>query len=215
MTLHEEYRPRQWSEVIGQAKALKTIDCLRPRGLTGRYWWVSGQSGTGKTTIAYLIAGEVAEPINTHELDASTLTPAKLREIESNMQYLGWGKGGQAYIVNEAHGLRQDTIRQLEVLYDRLPKHVAIIFTTTSAGEKTLFESAEDPAPLLSRCTQLALARRDLGKAFAARVHAIATKEGLNGRPIEAYERLATSCKLNMRKMLECVEEGKMLAEQE
>ena len=118
--------------------------------------------------------------------------------------------GGQAYIVNEAHGLHKDTIRQLEVLYDRLPKHVAVIFTTTSQGQKTLFESAEDPAPLLSRCTVLALARRDLGKVFAARVHTIAVKEGLNGCPIEAYEKLAIRHKNNMRAMLEAVEHGAM-----
>ena len=61
MQLHESYRPHAWSDVIGQDKALAKIDALRKRGLSGRSYWISGQSGTGKTTIARLIAAEVAE----------------------------------------------------------------------------------------------------------------------------------------------------------
>jgi len=42
-------------------------------------------------------------------------------------------------------------------------------------------------------------------------VREIATKEGLNGKPIEAYKRLANKCKSNMRAMLQAVESGEML----
>jgi replication-associated recombination protein RarA len=69
MQLHEQYRPRQWSEVIGQDKALERIGQLRKRGLAGRAFWLSGQSGTGKTTIAKLLAAEIAEPWSTVEID--------------------------------------------------------------------------------------------------------------------------------------------------
>lgn len=55
--LYEQYRPRSWSEVVGQDKALGQLEALRSRGgLAGRAYWVSGQSGTGKTTLARLIA---------------------------------------------------------------------------------------------------------------------------------------------------------------
>jgi hypothetical protein len=50
--LYETYRPKQWSEVVGQDKVIKQIDLMRKRGLSGRAYWISGQSGTGKTTIA-------------------------------------------------------------------------------------------------------------------------------------------------------------------
>lgn len=47
MQLAEQYRPRAWGDVVGQDRAVAKIDNLRPRGLAGRAFWVSGQSGTG------------------------------------------------------------------------------------------------------------------------------------------------------------------------
>ena len=61
--LTETYRPTTWADVIGQNKIVKRIDTLRPRGLAGRAYWISGQTGTGKTTIARLIAAEVASSL--------------------------------------------------------------------------------------------------------------------------------------------------------
>ncbi len=78
MQLHEQNRPRCWSEVVGQDKVLAKVERLRKRGLAGRAYWLSGQSGTGKTTIARLIAAEVADSIATEELDATECTPAMI-----------------------------------------------------------------------------------------------------------------------------------------
>ncbi len=78
MQLHEQHRPSCWSEVIGQDKVVKRIDALRKRGLTGRACWLSGQSGTGKTTIARLIAQEVASEWCIEEVDATDLSAARI-----------------------------------------------------------------------------------------------------------------------------------------
>jgi DNA polymerase III gamma/tau subunit len=188
----ERYRPKTWAEVVGQERVVGRIRQLAQRGaLAGRAYWLAGQSGTGKTTIARLLAAEVADEFSTQEVDASALTVAALRELERESAISGWGeKGGRAYLVNEAHGLRKDVIRQFLVMLERIPSHVVWIFTTTTEGEQGLFEDYDDAGPLLSRCLSLPLARRDLAKAFAQRCKDIAEKEGLDGRPIDQYVRL-------------------------
>jgi DNA polymerase-3 subunit gamma/tau len=210
-TLFEQYRPQTWSDVVGQEKVIQRINIVRKRGLGGRAYWINGGSGQGKTTIGRLLAAEIADEMNIVELDASEATPAALREIERSMQSLGLGqKTGRVWLINESHALRRDAIRQLLVMLERLPAHVAMIFTTTVDGEQSLFEDCDDAHPLLSRCVALPLARRDLAKPFAERAREIAQREGLDGKPIESYLRLVNAHKSNLRAVLNAIESGAM-----
>jgi replication-associated recombination protein RarA len=210
MNLPDKYRPNHWSEVVGQARALAVLDRLRERGgLAGRGYWVSGKSGTGKTTIARLLAREVAPPFATAELDAQALTPAALRRIEDECAGKPLGGRGWCYVVNEAHGLSCDSIRKFLTMFDELPAFVTWIFTTTTQGQAR-FDGMADGGPLLSRLTVLEL-QADL-VALAARAQELARLEGLDGQPPQAYQALLLRLKCNLRAALQAIESGAMLA---
>ena len=211
MQLTEKYRPSCWSEVVAQPKAVAMLQRLSKRGFGGRALWVTGQSGTGKTTIARLVAAEIADPFCTFELDAGALSVGELKRIESEMRLYGFGKGGRAYIINEAQGLRIDVIRQLLVLLERLPDHVVVIFTTTIDGQAELFADHEDTGPLLSRCIEVKLSRQGLCKPMAEAVKRIAESESLDGQPLTKYVRLMQECSNNMRRAIQVIESGGML----
>jgi DNA polymerase III gamma/tau subunit len=208
--LYEQYRPENWDEIAGQQKVIKSLLTLRDRsGFGGRAIWLTGLSGTGKTTIARLIAAEVADPDYVTELDAETLTPSMLQDIEAESRYSAFGKGGRVYIVNEAHGLKWRTVRQLLVSLERIPDHVVWIFTTTVDGQET-FEGCEDSGPLMSRCLVYHLARRGVADSMAERLKTGAMEQGLDGKDAKDYVKLLYDCKLNMRAAWQRIEAGEM-----
>jgi DNA polymerase III gamma/tau subunit len=222
--LFEQYRPKTWDEVVGQNKAIRQIRNLAKRGLGGRAFWISGKTGTGKTTIARLLADEIAEEWTTVEIDSAEFTPKAIVDAERRMRCYGMGeKNGHALIVNEAHGLRKDAIKQLLVTLERpehpIPEHVVWIFTTTLEGQQSLFDEQIDAHPLLSRCQEVKLTKNGLKKAFARRCREIAIAEDLCDRheddaaDLLRYEMLAEECKCNMRQMLQKIEGGEMMTD--
>jgi DNA polymerase III delta prime subunit len=154
----------------------------------------------------------VADPLNVVEVDATDLSAAAIRDVERMTQVYGLGsKSGWAILVNEAHGLNRAAVRQLLTTLERLPRHVAWIFTTTNDGQEALFEGVDDAHPLLSRCINLPLSRRGLAEAFAERAQAIAEAEGLDGKPLKTYIELMRQKRNNFRAVLQEIESGAML----
>jgi ABC-type transport system involved in cytochrome c biogenesis ATPase subunit len=102
-SLFEAYRPHTLAEVVGRAAAVRQIQAVLSRSWGGRAFWIAGDSGTGKTTIARVIAAVGASEFGTEELDSQNLTPAKLREIERDCSYriLGElsGKASEAWAI--------------------------------------------------------------------------------------------------------------------
>lgn len=215
-SLFERHRPRQWSEVVGQDKAIDSLKRLIDSGTAlGRGYWLSGSSGTGKTTIARILASELADDLYIEERDAHWLTAARLDELERRLRYkpLMADKPGIVVIVNEAHRLRDEAVGWFLTAMERMAPWAVFIFTTTNDGEDKLFDTNDDSFPFVSRCFRVPLSRRGLAEPAARLVKAIAEREGLDGQPIEKYIRLAKDSRNSIRAMLDFVERGGMLAE--
>ena len=210
--LYEVYRPACWDQLVGHARHKRAIEGLKRRGsLGGRAFWISGSSGIGKTSMAYLIAGDVCDPDNFLEVDAGELTPKGLEDLERLLRCRAIGdKSGRAVLINEAHGLRKDSIRKLLVVLERIPNHVTWVFTTTAQGQQTLFEDI-DSHPLLSRCLKFELQVEDCAAEIVERAQAIAETEGLGGATPREFQKLAKECRFNFRDMLTHIEAGKMV----
>lgn len=213
MRLYEKWRPRRLEEVIGQGDAVKDVEVSLRSGWGGKSWWINGPSGTGKTTLARIIASQGADEMFVEEYDsADCVTSEALSQIEQGMCFYGGRRGGRAYIINEAHALKGPIVRRLLGILERAPDHVIFVFTTTAQGQKRLFDKEIDAGPLLSRCIYIELRNTaGLTRPFAERCREIAMAEGLDGQPVEAYIALARQSNNNFRAMLQAVQAGKML----
>ena len=226
MQLSEKHRPRSWSELAGHDKVKKQIDNLRQRGLGGRAFFISGKTGNGKTTIARLIAREVASENAIVEVNAKQVDKDFIEDMERSYHYRVLAPAGEptgrAFIINEVHGLRKDSLLRLLTALEpiefngALPPHVVIIFTTTKIGAESLFEEFDDAAPLINRCAQIKLQERGQVEPLARRLKEIAVEEGIDGKPIEDYVKwFRKNPGSDMRAALQALDSGTLFADED
>lgn len=138
--------------MIGQdavVKSLKTslADKARPHSFL-----FTGDSGTGKTTLARIVAAQLGvEPNNLIEIDAATNNGIEvMRDIMGPLRYHGFGETpNKAVILDEAHMLTKQAWASLLKSVEEPPPHVFFMFCTTDAGKV--------PENIATRCLRYSL----------------------------------------------------------
>ena len=93
--LYQEYRPTTWDDFVGQPKAVKSVRRIIERsGFDRGVFWIeaagANNSGVGKTTLAWLIASNLADDFFINKLDGSRCNKAAVEDMERTARLCSW-----------------------------------------------------------------------------------------------------------------------------
>jgi len=191
VALYRSYRPKLFSEVVGQKVIVKTLQNALLHDKIAHAYIFNGPRGTGKTSVAKILAkavncleapaidacgkckncisidnGEVSDII---EIDAASYNQVDgVREIRDNVKYTPSVGKYKVYIIDEVHMLTTGGFNALLKTLEEPPKHVIFILATT--------EIHKIPATILSRCQRFDFKNID-DKDIAVRLKDICVKE--------------------------------------
>lgn len=214
MVLYEKWRPKSLDEIVGQDDVVKRLKMIGDRGgWLGQVFWFYGPSGGGKTSAARIIAKDIAKPYRYVDMNAQDVTLDFLRDAEKECRMRPLGAQGYAYVIDEAHLLRDAIVSQLQTVLEKseVMRNSTWIFSTTPKGNAKLFDAKFDAEPFISRAKVYEFSTHGHELDFAQRVMEIARAEEMDGQPLEAYIALVRRCNGNMRKCLQEVENGCMI----
>lgn len=179
LVLYRKYRPKSFSEIIGQEHIIRTLTNALTMGRVAHAYLFAGPRGTGKTTIARLLAKAVncqdskkAEPCNKclacqeisqgRSLDLIEIDAAsnrgidEIRELREGIRFSPTSLKYKVFVIDECHQLTKEAFNALLKTLEEPPAHAIFILATT--------EIHKVPQTIISRCQRFDFHKLPLDK---------------------------------------------------
>ncbi|HRY31315.1 MAG TPA: DNA polymerase III subunit gamma/tau [Candidatus Paceibacterota bacterium] len=144
--LYTKYRPQKFSEVIGQDHVVDVLKAALKQGKVAHAYLFSGSRGTGKTSVARILASEIGTTSkDLYEIDAASNNGVEeIRLLNEAVLTLPFDSKYKVYILDEVHMLSKPAFNALLKTLEEPPKHIVFILATT--------EPQKLPETVISRC---------------------------------------------------------------
>ncbi|RLG98947.1 DNA polymerase III subunit gamma/tau [Candidatus Bathyarchaeota archaeon] len=154
LVFYRKYRPKTFSEIIGQEHIVQTLKNAISTGMISHAYLFSGPRGTGKTSLARLLAKALncenrkgAEPCNKCsscieinegraldliEIDAASHRGIdEIRELRDGIRFAPTKSKYKVFIIDEVHQLTREAANALLKTLEEPPSHAIFVLATT------------------------------------------------------------------------------------